>query len=585
MSLSGSRLERGAELGGYRIEQRIGQGGMSIVYRVINVALGRVYALKVLAPELAEDEQFRRRFQREMRIAASIDHPNVVGIHYAGEQDGLLFLAMDYVHGEDLRQLILRDGALHPSRAVGLLTQVGSALDAAHAKGLVHRDIKPGNVLLTIRDGEERAYLTDFGLAKRSSTLAALTVAGSVVGTVDYMAPEQVRGDPADARTDIYALGCVFFQMLTGKVPYERETTLATMFAQVNDSPPVLEARLLDEYPEFTPVVQQAMAKSPDERYLSAGDLARDAAAALRGARYRGAATMVATGDARPSIARAAAGSSGQAGGSAAATGMASGSGAADTSSEPNMDERQTAPPPTQDGGAPGEPPAPIKDHGGGRIRRYWWAIAGLAVVVVAAVVTMVLVTSGSSTTGPGQLFEAVLRPVPDNHVTGSGTAAVTLHGDLATVTVDTTGLLNGASHQMHIHAFGEGICPPAAAARLYSGHRAISTTDGLKYYGPMAAALTLSGDTSMDSMLAFSRYPTTGNIHYRRTITLTTAAANAIRHGNAVVVVHGIDYDHSGHYDNVLNRSELDGAVSQDATAPALCGTLLNPASVGESG
>jgi hypothetical protein len=206
-------------------------------------------------------------------------------------------------------------------------------------------------------------------------------------------------------------------------------------------------------------------------------------------------------------------------------------------------------------------------------------------VLVAAAVVAVVLLTSNNGATGPGQLFEAVLRPVPHNNVTGSGTVAVTLHGDQATVTVDTTGLLDGGSHAMHIHAFGLGICPPASAAKLYNSHLAISTTDGLKYYGPMAAALTLSGDISMDSMLAFSRYPTTGNIHYRRTITLTTAAANAIRNGNAVVVIHGIDYDGSGRYDMALNRSELDNAVSQDATAPALCGTLLNPATVGESG
>ncbi len=559
MSLRGSRLERGTELGGYRIEQQIGSGGMGIVYRVTNVALGRVYALKVLAPELADDDQFRRRFQREMQIAASIDHPNVVAIRYAGEQDGFLFLAMDYVHGEDLRHLLVRDGALDPSRAVEILTQMAFALDAAHAKGLVHRDIKPGNMLLTVRDGEERAYLTDFGLAKRSSTMAELTVAGSLVGTADYMAPEQVNGDPADARTDVYALGCVFFQMLTGKVPYERETTLATMFAHVHDPPPVLEAPLVDEYPEFTPVVQKAMAKKPDDRYLSAGDLARDAAAALSGTRYGGAPSMVATGDARPT--------------------------AAGTASGPNVGEQQTPAPASQVGGGPGGPGAPGEHDGGGRLRRYRWAIAGLVGVVVAAVVLVIVLTSGSSTSGAGQLFQAVLLPVPDNHVTGTGTAAVTLHGDVATFTVDTTGLLDGASHPIHVHAFGEGICPPASAARLYNGHLAISTTDGLKYYGPMAAALTLSGDTTMNSMLAFSRYPTSGNIHYQRTITLTTAAANAIRNGNAVVVVHGIDYDNSGHYDMVLNRSELDSAVPQDATAPALCGTLLNPASVGESG
>ena len=570
MSLRGSRLERGTELGGYRIEQQIGQGGMGVVYRVTNVALGRVYALKVLAPELADDEQFRRRFQREMQIAASIDHPNVVGIRYAGEQDGFLFLAMDYVHGEDLRQLMLRDGALDPGRAVEILTQIGFALDAAHAKGLVHRDIKPGNVLLTIRDGEERAYLTDFGLAKRSSTMAELTVAGSLVGTADYMAPEQVNGDPADARTDVYALGCMFFQMLTGKVPYVRDTTLATMFAHVHDPPPVLEAPLVDEYPQFTPVVQKAMAKKPDDRYLSAGDLARDAAAALSGTRYGGAPSMVATGDARPTAAGATAGSAAGAAPGAApgAATKATGAGAA------------------AGGGAPEGPAGSPKSDGGGWLRRYWWAVAGLVAVAAAVVVVVVVVlTSGSSTSGAGQLFQAVLRPVPDNQVTGSGTAAVTLHGDVATFTVDTTGLLNGGSHPMHLHAFGEGICPPASAAKLYSGHLAISTNDGLKYYGPMAAALTLSGDTSMNSMLAFTRYPTTGEIHYQRTITLTTAAANAIRNGNGVIVVHGIDYDHSGHYDNVLNRSELDSAVSQDATAPALCGTLLNPASVGESG
>jgi hypothetical protein len=374
-----------------------------------------------------------------------------------------------------------------------------------------------------------------------------------------------VSGEPADARTDIYALGCVFFQMLTGKVPYERETTLATMFAHVNEPPPDLEPPLIDEYPEFTPVVQKAMAKKADERYLSAGDLARDATAALSGARYKGAPSMVATGEAKPSIVAAPAGSSAEA--------------------PDAVDERPATAAPSQVGGPPSGPAAPADGHGGGRLRRYWWAVAGLVLVVAAAVVAVVLLTSGSSTSGPGQLFEAVLRPVPDNHVTGSGTAAVTLHGDQATVTVDATGLLNNASHPMHIHAFGEGICPPASAAKLYDGHLAISTTDGLKYYGPMAAALTLSGDTTMNSMLAFSRYPTSGTIHYQRTITLTTAAANAIRNGNAVVVIHGIDYDHSGHYDMVLSRSELDSAVTQDATAPALCGTLLNPASVGESG
>ncbi len=571
MTLRGARLERGTELGGYRIEEQIGAGGMGIVYRVTNVALNRIYALKVLAPELAEDEQFRGRFQREMRIAASLDHPNVVRIHYAGEREGFLFLAMDYVHGEDLRELILRDGALDPGRAVEILSQIASALDAAHSNGLVHRDIKPGNILLTVRDGEERAYLTDFGLAKRSNTLAELTVVGSVVGTADYMAPEQVTGDPTDARSDIYSLGCVFFEMLTGKVPYEREKTLATMFAHVHDPLPKLEAPLADTYPEFTPVLERAMAKRPGDRYLSAGDLARDATAALSGLRYSGPPSMVAAGDARPMSAVAPEPASAQSTPATAPSTPASAPGVPTTISGPPPADAGTPP--------PGAPP-----HDGSR-RRYWWAGLGAVAVLAAAVVAVVLLTSGGSSSGPGQLFEAVLRPVADNHVTGSGTAAVTLRGDTATFTVDVTGLLNNASHPMHLHAFGEGICPPASAGHLYNGHLAISTTDGLKYYGPMAAALTLSGDTTMDSMLAFSRYPLSGVIHYRRTITISTAAATAIRNGTGVIVVHGIDYDHSGHYDNVLNRSELDDAVSQDATAPALCGTLLNPSAVGESG
>jgi serine/threonine protein kinase len=593
MTLRGARLERGTELGGYRIEEQIGAGGMGIVYRVTNIALNRIYALKVLAPELAEDEQFRGRFQREMRIAASLDHPNVVRIHYAGEQEGFLFLAMDYVHGEDLRRLILRDGALDPGRAVELLSQIASALDAAHSKGLVHRDIKPGNVLLTIRDGEERAYLTDFGLAKRSDTLAELTVTGSVIGTADYMSPEQVTGDPTDARSDIYSLGCVFFQMLTGKVPHEREKTLATMFAHVHDPLPPLESPLADTYPEFTPVLERAMAKRPDDRYLSAGDLARDATAALRGLRYSGPPSMVAAGEARPANLGPPESASAPptpesvsptpaVGQATPAGGQSTPAGGQSTPAPPDLTEVAAGAP--IDGGTP-PPSGPAPDVSGSRKRRYWWAGVGAAAVVAAAVVAIVVLTSGGSSSGPSQLFEAVLRPVPDNHVTGSGTAAVTLRGDTATFTVDATGLLNNASHPMHLHAFGEGICPPASAGQRFNGHLAISTNDGLKYYGPMAAALTLSGDTSMASMLAFSRYPTTGVIHYRRTITISTAAATAIRDGTGVIVIHGIDYDHSGHYDNVLNRSELDSAVSQDATAPALCGTLLNPQQVGESG
>ena len=287
-------------IAGYRIDGVIGRGGMGVVYRATNVALGRTYALKVLAPELADDDEFRERFKREIRIAASLNHPNVVGIHYAGEHDGVLFLAMDLIDGTDLREVIADSGPLEPERAVGLLLQITCALDAAHREGLVHRDVKPANVLISVRDGQEHAYLTDFGLAKRFDTATALSVKGLVVGTVDYMPPEQITGSHTDARTDIYALGCVFFQMLTGKVPFERQNSVATLFAHAYEPPPSLEGPVAEMHPTLGPVIAKAMAKEPGDRYFSAGDLARDAAAALHGARYTGAPTLVATGEARP---------------------------------------------------------------------------------------------------------------------------------------------------------------------------------------------------------------------------------------------------------------------------------------------
>jgi serine/threonine protein kinase len=572
--VSGGRLERGSEVGGYRVDELIGQGGMGMVYRATNVALNRIYALKVLTPEIAEDEQFRQRFKREMRIAASLHHPNVVGIHYAGEQDGLLFLAMDYVHGTDLRQLLLKDGALEPNRAVELLTQLASALDAAHRKGLVHRDVKPANALITVRDGEEHAYLTDFGLAKRHDTVSGMTEKGSMVGTVDYMAPEQVTGDHTDARTDVYALGCVFFQMLTGSVPYERENSVATLFAHVHDPPPALRAPLADLYPEFGAVIEKAMAKQPDDRYLSAGDFARDAAAALKGTRYAGSPTIVATGEAKPT---------------GADQGAQAGPPLADTpagpetlrtapgSESPPLDSstkirgtRGDAGPPTV---ASGEPAG----AGAGR-RPFQYRWAALALLIGAAVVAVVIaLTSGGSSGATGLKFEAAARPVPLNRVNGSGTATISLQGNRATVIVDANGLLNGSPHLMHIHAFGQGICPTAAAARRYNGHLAISTTDGLRFYGPPVVSLTESGDATAGSHLAFNRSPATGTIRYQRTITIPAQVTQAIRNGNAVIVIHGIDYNGNGVYDNVLNKSELDNSVPQEATAPALCGPLFS--------
>jgi predicted Ser/Thr protein kinase len=534
MQFRGGHLDRGSVIGGYRIDGLISRGGMGVVYRATNVALNRIYALKVLAPELSDDEQFRERFRREMRTAASLNHRNVVGIHYAGEHEGQLFLVMDFIYGTDLRQLLHQSGALEIDRAVELLGQVASALDAAHAKGLVHRDVKPANVLVTVEDGEEHAYLADFGLAKRSDTIGALTQTGGVVGTVNYMAPEQVTGGATDARTDIYALGCTFFHMLTGNVPYERDNSLATLFAHVHDPPPPISGELAELYPTFGEVIEQAMAKDPDRRYGSAGDFARDAACALSGTRYTGPATVVATGDAR----------------------AADQSGVVPTESEPDPAAKSGAQPEAQAEAV--SPPAT------GHRRAL---IAGLAVVLAAIAAVIAVVSSSSSTSPAGQHLVATVRPVPDNRVTGGASATILLRGNVATVTVDTHGLLS-AVHLMHIHG-GTGNCPPASAAQVFDGHRFISSSVGDQYYGGVVTSLTQRGDTSPRAHLDSNLFPVGGDIRYTRILTLGPGVASEIRQGLAVIVVHGIDYNDNGVYDSSLGP----GA---EAGAPALCGALF---------
>jgi serine/threonine protein kinase len=203
----------GTELAGYQIEGVIGRGGMSVVYLAEHVRLGRKVALKVLAPELAGSERFHDRFLRESKLAASIDHPNIVPIYDADETGGVLYIAMRYVEGLDLKQTIRDNGPLEPVRASVIVDQIASALDAAHARGLVHRDVKPANVLLTQGD---HVYVSDFGLTKRAVSVSGLTETGQLIGTIDYVAPEQIRGDPVDHRADVYSLGCLLFECLTG---------------------------------------------------------------------------------------------------------------------------------------------------------------------------------------------------------------------------------------------------------------------------------------------------------------------------------------------------------------------------------
>src|SRR5690242_11209003 len=218
-----TELADGDEFAGYRIEQRLGRGGMGILYLAVEPGLERRVALKLIAPEAAADGVFARRFAEESRIAASIEHPNVVPIYAAGEEGGVPWIAMRYVAGSDLGRRIAREGRLAPAEAAALIAQVGNGLDAIHAAGLVHRDVKPANVLLSGEPGSEHAYITDFGVARNIATESGLTQTGRFVGTLDYVAPEQISGKPIDARADVYALGCLLFKLLTGEVPFPRE--------------------------------------------------------------------------------------------------------------------------------------------------------------------------------------------------------------------------------------------------------------------------------------------------------------------------------------------------------------------------
>jgi YVTN family beta-propeller protein len=280
--VTGSELRPGATVAGYRVEALIGRGGMGAVYRAAEEGLGRKVALKVIAPELAQDERFRERFLRESRVAASLDHPHVVPIYQAGEEGGLLFLAMRYVEGTDLARLVAEEGALEPKRALELLVQVAEALDAAHERGLVHRDVKPSNVLIARAAGREHCYLGDFGLTKRTGSLSGVSAAGSIVGTLEYVAPEQITGDPLDERADVYSLGCVLYECLTGQAPFPRATDVALLWAHVHEEPiPPSKAR--PGLPkELDTVLARALAKEPGRRYRSAGELVAAARSALR---------------------------------------------------------------------------------------------------------------------------------------------------------------------------------------------------------------------------------------------------------------------------------------------------------------
>jgi hypothetical protein len=270
----------GTEIVGYRVEELVGRGGMGVVYRATDLRLKRQVALKLLAPELARDARFRRRFLTESQIAASLEHPHILPVHDAGEAGGLLYIAMRYVEDSDLKRLLDAQAPLSPERTLQLLGEVADALDAAHERGLIHRDVKPSNILISLQAGREHSYLADFGLTHQAGDGATVGTTSQLVGTVDYAAPELIERQDVDARADVYALGCVLYECLTGEVPFPRDSDLAVLWAHMRTDPPCVSERRAELPGAIDDVVATALAKAPEKRYASCGDLmsaARDA--------------------------------------------------------------------------------------------------------------------------------------------------------------------------------------------------------------------------------------------------------------------------------------------------------------------
>jgi Protein kinase domain len=424
-----AELTPGTEFAGCRIDAVVGRGGMGLVYRAVDLRLARPVAIKLIAGERASDDEFRARFEREARLTAAIDHPNVIPIYGAGEEHGHLYLVMRYVDGTDLQALLSESGRLSPARAAAVVAQVGQALDAAHAAGLVHRDVKPANVLLT----GTHVYLSDFGIGRADSADTQLTDSGEWIGTVDFMAPEHLRAERTDARSDVYALGCVLYAALTGTSPFRRGTVPATVLAHFEDAPP----RPSDVHPDLAPfdaVVARALAKAPAGRYQSAGDLGAAALAAAAGEPATRVSHSVATGPAAPSeeetirirpsrapvVRRAPETAEPERNGhdaeplrpeaapAAAATLLRPDTAVATARAEP-------PPPRAAEDRPPPSPPKPVARHRSGRGGR---GVAGslvLAGVLVVAAIVVALVTANSGDARTGPLSAGEVRGVAED--------------------------------------------------------------------------------------------------------------------------------------------------------------------------
>ncbi len=277
-TVTSGELQPGSQLAGYEIEAVLGRGGMGVVYRAFDARLGRPVALKLIAPEKAQDERFRARFLGESQLAASLDHSNVVPVYDAGEADGHLYIAMRYVEGTDLHTLLARDAPLDPKRSLALVRQIAAALDAAHARGLVHRDVKPANILVVEETGREHCYLSDFGLTRGPDPAGSQSEPAHLSGTVAYTSPEQITGDVVTGSADVYSLACVLYECLSGHPPFAGRRSMAVLVAHVQEPPPILPA-----HPALGPVLSRALAKDPSDRYATAGELVEEAVAALGG--------------------------------------------------------------------------------------------------------------------------------------------------------------------------------------------------------------------------------------------------------------------------------------------------------------
>jgi hypothetical protein len=387
------RFGPGSRIGKYVLEQQIGHGGMAVVFRARDEQLGRLVALKIMDPAVASDAEFRERFARESRAAAAVDDPHIIPVFEAGESAGMLFIAMRYVPGGDVRSLLTREGPLRVDRAAAILVSVASALDAAHAAGLVHRDVKPGNMLMDVRKGRpDHVYLADFGLTKTTSGAVALTSTGRFVGTADYAAPEQIGGRRVDGRADQYALACAAVEMLTGQPLFPLENVMAVLTAHMYKPPPPVTVRRHGLPAELDAVLGRALAKSPDDRYPSCGDFT---AAFQRAASSGRSETLVAAGVPHRRT-------EGEAAGPAP-------DGPSGVRAEPAATRPLAQP-------RPMEPPGRI-DVGRGRKRGWRLAIAAAAAVAAAVVVFLALSQPGrapgkpAAGTGHTAAGRAVLPP------------------------------------------------------------------------------------------------------------------------------------------------------------------------------